>query len=90
MKKAVQNALAQGAGGIRIKCAGRLGGAELSRTEGYLEGKLPLSTLRADIDYGFCEARTTYGAIGIKCWIYKGEILPKKKGISNDINAQKG
>ena len=76
MKKAVQAALKFGGLGIKIKCAGRLGGAELARTEWYREGRVPLHTLRADIDYGLAEARTTYGAIGVKAWIYKGEILP--------------
>lgn len=75
MKKAVQAALKLGAEGIKIQCAGRLGGAELARCEWYREGRVPLHTLRADIDYGFAEARTTYGAIGIKTWIYKGEIF---------------
>ncbi|MEI8176572.1 MAG: 30S ribosomal protein S3 [Candidatus Omnitrophota bacterium] len=78
MKKAVQTAMMSGAGGIKIRCAGRLGGAEIARTEGYKEGKVPLHTLRADIDYGFAEAFTTYGLIGIKVWIYKGEIINKK------------
>lgn len=75
MKKAVQTALKLGAKGIRINCAGRLGGAEMSRTEWYREGRVPLHTLRADIDYGFSEARTTYGAIGVKVWVFKGEVL---------------
>lgn len=76
MKKAVQTALKFGAKGIRISCAGRLGGGEMARHEWYREGRVPLHTLRADIDYGFFEARTTYGIIGVKCWIFKGEILP--------------
>lgn len=75
MKKAMQSALKLGAKGIRIQCAGRLGGAELARTEWYREGCVPLQTLRADLDYGFAEALTTYGKIGVKTWIYKGEIL---------------
>ena len=75
MKKSVQTALKLGAKGIRINCAGRLGGAEMSRTEWYREGRVPLHTLRADIDYGFAEAKTAYGIIGIKVWIFKGEIL---------------
>jgi small subunit ribosomal protein S3 len=75
MKKAVQTALKLGAKGIRIGSAGRLGGAEMSRSEWYREGRVPLHTLRADIDYGFAEARTTYGIIGVKVWIFKGEIL---------------
>ncbi|OGX32596.1 MAG: 30S ribosomal protein S3 [Omnitrophica WOR_2 bacterium RIFCSPLOWO2_02_FULL_50_19] len=78
MKKAVQQAMNSGALGIKVKCAGRLGGAEMSRTEGYKEGKVPLQTFRADIDYGFTEAHTTYGLIGVKSWIYKGDILDKK------------
>lgn len=75
MRKAVENAQRFGAEGIRVRCGGRLGGLEISRAEWYLHGKLPLHTLRADIDYGFSEARTTYGRIGVKVWIYKGEIL---------------
>ncbi|MBQ1926129.1 MAG: 30S ribosomal protein S3 [Proteobacteria bacterium] len=75
MKKSVQSALKLGAKGIRVNCAGRLGGAEMSRTEWYREGRVPLHTLRADIDYGFAEAKTAYGIIGIKVWIFKGEIL---------------
>lgn len=75
MKKAVQSALKLGAKGIKIQCAGRLGGAELARCEWYREGRVPLHTLRADIDYGFSEAKTTYGMIGVKTWIYKGEIF---------------
>jgi small subunit ribosomal protein S3 len=78
MKRAVQNAQKAGALGIRVQCSGRLGGAEMSRTEWYREGRVPLHTLRADIDYGFREAKTTYGRIGVKVWIYKGEILPYK------------
>jgi len=77
MKKAVQTALKFGAKGIRIACKGRLGGGDMSRHEWYREGRVPLHTLRADIDYGFAEARTTYGAIGVKCWIFKGEVLPE-------------
>jgi small subunit ribosomal protein S3 len=78
MKKSVTSALKFGAKGIRITCSGRLGGAEMSRTEWYREGRVPLHTLRADIDYGFAEAMTTYGLIGIKVLIFKGEILPGK------------
>ncbi|MGI6554877.1 MAG: 30S ribosomal protein S3 [Bacillota bacterium] len=77
MKQAVGRAMRLGAEGIRISSSGRLGGAEMARTEWYSEGKVPLHTLRADIDYGFAEARTTYGIIGIKVWIYKGEVLPQ-------------
>ncbi len=76
MKKSVTSALKFGAKGIRITCSGRLGGAEMSRTEWYREGRVPLHTLRADIDYGFAEAKTTYGLIGVKVLIFKGEVLP--------------
>lgn len=79
MKKAVQMAMAKGGLGIKVICKGRLGGAEIARDEGYHEGKVPLNTLRADIDYGFTEAFTTYGTIGVKVWIYKGDILVKKE-----------
>lgn len=75
MKRAVQNALRLGAYGIRINCSGRLGGAEIARMEWYREGRVPLHTLRADIDYGTAEALTTYGQIGIKVWVFKGEIM---------------
>ncbi len=77
MKKAVTTSLRMGAKGIKIMCAGRLGGAEIARTEWYREGRVPLHTLRADIDYGVAEALTTYGIIGIKVWIYKGEVTLK-------------
>ena len=76
MKRAVQTAMKAGAQGIRVQCGGRLGGAEMSRKEWYREGRVPLHTLRADIDYGQAEARTTFGRIGVKVWIYKGDILP--------------
>ncbi|MCP9454485.1 MAG: 30S ribosomal protein S3 [Nitrospira sp.] len=76
MKRSVQSALRLGAQGIKIMVAGRLGGAEIARTEWYREGRVPLHTLRAEIDYGFAEARTTMGQIGVKTWIYKGELLP--------------
>lgn len=79
MKKSVTSALKFGAKGIRITCSGRLGGAEMSRTEWYREGRVPLHTLRADIDYGFAEAKTTYGIIGVKVLIFKGEVLPGQK-----------
>lgn len=79
MKKSVTSALKFGAKGIRITCSGRLGGAEMSRTEWYREGRVPLHTLRADIDYGFAEAKTTYGLIGVKVLIFKGEVLPGQK-----------
>ena len=78
MKRAVQNAQKYGALGIRVQCSGRLGGAEMSRTEWYREGRVPLHTLRADIDYGFREARTSSGRVGVKVWLYKGDILPYK------------
>jgi len=78
VKRAIEQTMSQGAEGIKITCAGRLGGAEMSRTETYKQGKIPLSTLRADIDYGFAESLTTYGLIGVKVWIYKGDILIKK------------
>ncbi len=78
MRKAVESALRQGAKGIKIMCSGRLGGVEIARTEWYLRGQLPLQTLKADIDYGFTEAFTTYGQIGIKVWIYKGDVEKAK------------
>ena len=79
MKQAVGRTMRLGAKGIKIACAGRLGGAEIARKEAYREGSIPLHTLRADIDYGTAEAHTTYGRIGIKVWIFKGEVLPEKK-----------
>ena len=79
MKKAVQTAMDFGAQGVRIRCAGRLGGAELARTEQYLEGKVPLHTLREDIDFGFAEAKTVYGKIGVKCWISTAPAQPAEK-----------
>jgi small subunit ribosomal protein S3 len=78
MKKAVTSTMKFGAGGIRIACAGRLGGAEMGRREWYREGRVPLHTLRADIDYGLAEAKTTYGVIGVKCWIFKGDVADKE------------
>jgi len=80
MKKSVTASLKFGAQGIKVACSGRLGGAEIARSEWYREGRVPLHTLRADIDYGFSEARTTYGAIGIKVWVYKGDVLPDVRG----------
>ena len=80
MKKALAGALRFGAKGIRISCAGRLGGADMSRREQYLEGRVPLHTLRANIDYGLALARTTYGIIGVKVWIFKGEVMPSRGG----------
>ena len=79
MKKSVTSAMKLGAQGIKISCSGRLGGHEMSRTEWYREGRVPLHTLRADIDYGVAEAKTTYGIIGVKVWIFKGEVLEKRE-----------
>ena len=92
MRKAIDSTMKAGAKGIKVNASGRLGGAEIARTEHYHEGTIPLQTLRADIDYGFAEAKTTYGRIGIKVWIYKGEILKKslaKEG-NRHVNAKKG
>jgi len=77
MKKTVQSTMRLGAQGVQIACAGRLAGAEIARREWYREGRMPLNTLRADIDYGFTQAKTTYGLIGVKCWVYHGEALPE-------------
>jgi small subunit ribosomal protein S3 len=77
MKRALTSAMRSGAKGVRVQVSGRLGGAEMARTEGYSDGRVPLHTLRADIDYGFFEARTTTGRIGVKCWINKGEVMPE-------------
>jgi small subunit ribosomal protein S3 len=88
MKRAVQTAMKAGAQGIRVQCGGRLGGAEMSRREWYREGRVPLHTLRADIDYGGAEARTTFGRIGVKVWIYKGEILPYKSAAEDKISRE--
>ncbi|MCR5529556.1 MAG: 30S ribosomal protein S3 [Saccharofermentans sp.] len=82
MKKAMTSAMKQGIKGIKTTCSGRLGGAEIARSESYHEGTIPLQTLRADIDYGFAEANTTYGVIGVKVWIYNGEVLPEKKAVA--------
>jgi small subunit ribosomal protein S3 len=93
MKRAIQLAMQNRAGGVRIKCSGRLGGAELARTEGYRQGSIPLHTFRADIDYGFAEAHTQYGLIGVKVWIYKPpeKEKPKAKETEKDaVNAQEG
>lgn len=95
MKRAVQSALRMGAGGIRINCSGRLAGAEIARMEWYREGRVPLHTLRADIDYGTYEANTTYGVIGVKVWIFKGEILQHDpmahdKRITGQLRQQNG
>ncbi len=80
MKRAVQSAIRAGAEGIKIQCSGRLGGAEIARREGYNEGRVPLHTLRADIDYAQLHAMTTYGVIGVKCWIFKGEVIEDRRG----------
>ncbi|MBN1793609.1 MAG: 30S ribosomal protein S3 [Candidatus Omnitrophica bacterium] len=88
MKRAVQLALTSGAKGIKIACKGRLGGAEIARKEEYKQGKVPLQTLRADIDYGFAEAYTTYGTIGVKVWIYKGDAILDKKELAQEALAQ--
>ncbi len=80
MKRAVQGAMRSGAQGIKIKCGGRLGGAEIARVEGYHEGRVPLHTLRADIDYATSTAKTTYGTIGVKVWIFKGEVVEDRRG----------
>ena len=88
MKRAVQTAQKAGALGIRIQCSGRLGGSEMARSEWYREGRVPLHTLRSDIDYGFREARTTFGRIGVKCWIYEGDILPYKTSTEDKISRE--
>ena len=85
MRKAVESALRFGARGIKVRVSGRLNGAEIARSEWYLHGQLPLQTLRADIDYGFAEANTTYGQIGVKVWLYKGERLTPKVGRERGI-----
>ena len=89
MKQAIQRATRLGAKGIKCTCGGRLGGAEIARTEHYHEGTIPLQTLRADIDYGFAEAATTYGRIGVKVWIYKGEVLHGGPRLGRSIEAPK-
>jgi small subunit ribosomal protein S3 len=81
MKKAIQTSMKFGAKGIRVSCSGRLGGSEMARYEWYREGRVPLHTLRADIDYGYAIAKTTYGTIGVKVWMCKGEVLPTKSGV---------
>ena len=80
MKRSLASAMRSGAQGIKIQCGGRLGGGEMSRSERYTEGRVPLHTIRADIDYGFAEAKTTYGKIGVKVWIMRGEVLPQSSG----------
>ena len=89
MKKAMQNATRLGAKGIKVTCGGRLGGAEIARSESYHEGTIPLQTIRADIDYGFAEANTTYGRIGVKVWIYAGEVLGDAKRPRRDDRPQR-
>jgi small subunit ribosomal protein S3 len=88
MKRAIQTVQKAGAQGIRVQCSGRLGGSEMSRKESYREGRVPLHTLRADIDYGFREAKTTAGRVGVKVWIYKGDILPYKISIDDKISRE--
>ena len=91
-KRAIRNTMKAGAKGIKTAVSGRLGGAEMARTEFYVEGTVPLHTIRADVDYAISEANTTYGKIGVKVWIYRGEILPVKKnakGDAKDVNAKK-
>ena len=87
MKQTIQRAMRSGVKGVKIACAGRLGGAEIARTEHYHEGTIPLQTLRADIDYGFAEANTVYGKIGVKVWVYRGEVLPTKKTVKEEVKA---
>lgn len=87
MKQTIQRAMRSGIKGVKTSCSGRLGGTDIARTEFYHEGTIPLQTLRADIDYGFAEADTTYGKIGVKVWVYKGEILPAKKEVKKEVNA---
>ncbi|AUM97257.1 TPA: 30S ribosomal protein S3 [Clostridium botulinum] len=87
MKQSIQRAMKTGVKGIKTACSGRLAGAEIARTEHYNEGTIPLQTLRADIDYGFAEADTTYGKIGVKVWVYKGEVLPARKNINEKEEA---
>lgn len=82
MKSSIQRAMKSGAKGVKVAISGRLGGADIARTEQYHEGSIPLQTLRANIDYGFSEAKTTYGRLGVKVWIYKGQILPKPKKVT--------
>ena len=86
MKQTIQRSMKSGAKGVKLACSGRLGGAEIARTEQYHEGTIPLQTLRADIDYGFAEADTTYGKIGVKVWVYNGEVLPTKKVEKEEVS----
>ena len=89
VKRSIGDTMARGAGGVKIQVAGRLGGREMCRTESYKKGKIPLQTIRADIDYGFAEAFTSYGTIGVKTWIYLGEKLSVREELSNGSNAKK-
>ena len=88
MKRAVQNTMRIGAKGVKIMISGRLNGAEIARTEWYREGRVPLHTLRADVDYGFAEAHTTYGVIGVKVWVFKGEVMPGASEVETPANNQ--
>ena len=88
MKQCVGRTMRMGAKGIKVQVSGRLGGAEIARSESYREGSIPLHTLRADIDYGTAEAHTTYGRIGVKVWIYKGEVLPESKEVAKAAPAK--
>ena len=90
MKSCMSRAMKAGAKGIKTSCSGRIGGADMARTEFYSEGTIPLQTLRADIDYGFAEANTTYGKIGVKTWIYQGEVLPTKGGKPSKASSKEG
>jgi small subunit ribosomal protein S3 len=88
MKRALTSAIRSGATGVRVQVSGRLGGSEMARTEGYSEGRVPLHTLRADIDYGLYEAKTTFGRIGVKCWINKGEVMPEGYRSAESLEAE--
>ncbi len=90
MKRAVQQAMRMGAEGIKIQCGGRLGGAEIARTEGYHEGRVPLHTLRADVDFARSTAKTTFGPIGVKVWIFKGEVVEERKGQTYTAGGTRG
>ena len=90
MKSSIQRAMKAGAKGVKVAISGRLGGADIARTEHYHEGSIPLQTLRANIDYGFAEAKTTYGRLGVKVWVYKGQILPKAKKVAKPVQANEG
>ena len=90
MKQSIQRAMKSGAKGVKVSIGGRLGGADIARTEHYHEGSIPLQTLRANIDYGFSEAKTTYGRLGVKVWVYKGQILPKPKKTAQPAAAIEG